>query len=148
MELQAQRDINLIISVDDNIIDGSLSRLRLIASLENGAEQTVEVNYYPGNLSLRQADYDKLLDTSVKTVFLAFDYTERCKSKEYTKNYKIDLQKGWLKHYYYILHIYNTDKRQYKKIYTPLEGKSYTYEYDYPGGSVKRIRKKGKQDCE
>lgn len=146
-ELQAQKDINLIISIDDNIVVGSMSRLRLIASLENGNEQILEANYYPGNLSLKQADYDKLLNANVKTVFLAFDYSERCENKQHTYNYKIDLQKGWLEHYYYILHIYNTDKRQYKKIYTPLEGRSYTYEYNYPGGSVKRVMKRNKENC-
>lgn len=147
-DMQAQKNINLIVSIDDNIVVGSLSRLRLITSSENGIEQTVEADYSPGNLSLKQSDYEKLLDTSIKTVFLAFDYNEHCKNKQRIYNYKIDLKKGWLQHYYYILHIYNTDKRKYKKIYTPLEGQTYTYESDYPGGSVKRVMKRDKRSCD
>ena len=51
-------------------------------------------------------------------------------------------------HYYYVLYIYNLDKRKYKNIYDTIEGENYTFEFDYPCGSTKRIKKKGaKEDC-
>lgn len=145
-KLQAQKNINIIISIDDRVVAGSLSGIQLIAFLGSDSLRTVTANYYPGNLSLSETDYNHLLDTSVKSVFLAFNYIEHCKNNQKTYHYEIDLQKGWLTHYYYVLRIYNTDKSKYKKLFTPLEGKSYTYEYDYPGGSIKRIMKK-KKNC-
>lgn len=148
IRLNAQKkDINFIISIDGDIVTSNLSGFKLVAVLRDGVEQTVKSDYYPGNLSVSEVDYNMLLDTNTRTVFIVFDYVERCRNFDKTYNYKIDLKKGWLTNYYYILRIYNTSKRQYRKVYSPLEGQTYTYEYDYPGGSVNRITKRRKQKC-
>jgi hypothetical protein len=55
----------------------------------------------------------------------------------------IDLNKGWLNHYYYILRIYNTTKRKYRKMFDVPRAKKFVYEFDYPGGATNLIRKGG-----
>ena len=145
---EQKKSINFIISIDEKVVTGSMAQFRIIALFENGTKQTIEADYYPGKLSLQQTDYDKLLSQEVITTYIAFDYSEYCKNKQTTFNYEIDIKKGWLMHYYYVLYIYNLDKRKYKNIYDPIEGENYTFEFDYPGGSTKRIKKKGaKEDC-
>jgi hypothetical protein len=145
---EQRKDVNFVIVIDEKVLTGAMTRFKIIFSLENGAKETIEADYSPGNLSLKQSDYDKLLSADVKTTFLAFDYTEHCKKNQSVHNYEIDIKKGWLEHYYYVLYIYNTDKKQFKNVYDPLEGKNYTFEFDYPGGSTKRVKKKGaKDDC-
>jgi hypothetical protein len=145
--IRAQKNINLILSIDDNIVTNSFSNIRIISISNTGETQTIEADYHPGNLSLKQSDYEKLLDSSIKTVFLAFDYKEYCHNIQQNYNYKIDLNKGWLGHYYFILHIYNINKKRYNKVYTPLKGRTYTYEVEYPGGAVKRTRKIPIDNC-
>lgn len=141
-QLNAQKNINLIISIDDGIAVGSLSGLKLVAITTNGSKETINADYYPGNLALSDNDYKKLLDTGIKTVYLVFNYTEHQNQRQQSYNYEIDLNKGWLQHYYYILRIYNTTKKKYRKMFTVPEGKEYVYECDYPGGSTKLIRKR------
>lgn len=139
---EKMKDINFVIVVDEKILTGVMERFKIIANLKNGTNEKIEVDYCPGNLSLKQSDYEKLIDTNVKTIYLAFDYIEYSNKKQKIYNYEIDIRKGWLEHYYYVLYVYNTDKKQYKNSLEPLFGKNYTYEFDYPGGSVKRVRKK------
>lgn len=137
-----QKNIDLIISIDDGIAVGSLSGLKLVAISTNGNKETINADYYPGNLTLSDNDYKKLLDTGIKTVHLVFNYAEHQNPRQPSYNYEIDLNKGWLQHYYYILRIYNTTKKKYRKMFTVPEGKTYVYEFDYPGGSTKLIRKR------
>lgn len=125
IQLNAQKNINLIISIDDNIPTGSLSGLKLVAVNENGSKETISADYYPGNLSLSEFDYKNLLDTSIRTVYLIFNYTEYQNQKQYSYNYDIDLKKGWLQHYYYVLNIYNTTKKKYKNLFSVPVGKEY-----------------------
>ncbi len=145
-----RRNVNFVISIDGQIVVGSMIGFKIIALSENDTREIIEADYAPGNLSLEQSDYDKLLNENIKTILLAFEYTENCKNQKQTYSYEIDIRKGWLKHYYYVLHIYNTDKKRYKNVYDPLEGKTYTFEFDYPGGSMIRVKKKSKSvkdDC-
>ena len=143
IQLNAQKDINMIISIDDDIVVGSLSGLKLVATTTNGSKETISADYYPGNLALSEKGYKMLLDTGIKAIYLVFNYTELQPQMQRSYSYEIDLNKGWLQHYYYILRIYNTTKKKYRKMFTVPEGKEYVYEFDYPGGSTKLIRKRG-----
>lgn len=65
-----------------------------------------------------------------------------CGEKSETEIYEIDdFRLNWLEQSYFILYIYNTDNKDYKKIYNPLPGKNYTFEYDFPNGTMKRVQK-------
>jgi hypothetical protein len=141
VQSNAQKNIDLIISIDDNIAVGSISDLKLVAVSTNGSEKIINADYYPGNLTLSNSDYKNLLDTGIKTVHIVFNYIEYQDGKQQFYSYDIDLNKGWLQHYYYILHIYNTTKKKYSKMFIVPKGEKYVYEFDYPGGSTKLIRK-------
>ena len=51
---------------------------------------------YPGNLSIKQADYSKMLSDTNKTVFLDFNYNEYVNNKQHTYYYTVDYKKSWL----------------------------------------------------
>ncbi|RFM29058.1 hypothetical protein [Deminuibacter soli] len=144
---QPQR-INFILSIDEKIVSGSVSKIKILASLTHGGKRVIEADYYPGNLSLSQSDYALLKSDTVSSVFLSFTYSEFCNKNRRDYDYEIDLKKGWLQSYFYVLYVYNTDKSRYKKILEPLKGKHYIYEFDYPGGGTKRIRKIKINDCD
>ena len=133
--------INLVISIDDNVVVGSIYRLRIIESEMNDKKRIVYMGYVPGELSIKQADLREILSDKEKTIFLAFDYYEYIKEKQISHNYKIEIDKGWFQKAYIVLRIYNLDKERYQKIFEPLEGCNYTYELDFPSNSMSRIRK-------
>lgn len=140
--INAQKNINLIIAVDENIAIGQISGIKLVGVFNEGGIVKFKADYYPGNLSVSNEDYKRLVDTSIKTVHLLFDYTESYNGATQTYTYDIDLKKGWLTHYYYIVYVYNTFKRKYKKLFVNASKEKYVYEFDYPGGSTKLIRKR------
>lgn len=135
----AQKRFDMIISIDESI-NLPLSGIKMVAVTTTGKKDTINVDYYPGNLSMPEEDYRKLMDTSVKTVYLVFNYEEHQVHNDKYFHYDIDLKKGWLTHYYYILYIYNTSKPKYRNTFNAPKGKTYVYEFDYPGGSTKLIR--------
>lgn len=135
-----QKSIDFIISIDESVVSGSLSGIKIISVSENGAREVINVDYHPGSLSLIEADYKKLLDSSVKKIFLALNYIEYSNNKVKTYNYEIDLKKGWLNNLYFILYIYNTTKSRYKRLFNDKRGIGYVYEFEYPGGGTKLIR--------
>lgn len=51
------------------------------------------------------------------------------------------MDKNWFQTFI-VLKIYNTTKKKYRKLFTPLKGKEYTYELEYAGGQMLQIRKK------
>jgi hypothetical protein len=140
MQLHAQKNINLIISIDREIAVGSITGSKLVAIKEDGSKTVIAADYYPGNLSISEDDYKLVMDPGIKTVYLSFNYTEHKKSGAVVYNYELDLKKGWLTHYFYLLYIYNTSKKEFRKLYNPPPGKDYVFEFDSPGGSTRLIR--------
>lgn len=129
--------MDFIISIDEEIPTGSLSTFRIIAQTRNGYD-TLKVDYYPGSLNMDSIDYSRLLDSSAKSIYLAFSYVDR----EGKYDYKIELKKRWLEQYFFILRIYNTTKKKYKKMFSQNDAtRLYVYEFDYPGGATRLIRK-------
>lgn len=142
------KNFNFIIVVDEQVNHGIISGVNFSAALSNDSLVTFPGNYCPGNLSLSLSDYKRLLDDNVSSVHLFFTYTEYCKNKEFCNSYNIDIKKAWLESDFYILYVFNTDKRKYKKLLKPIKNKNYTFEYDYPGGAIRRIRIKSTKECE
>lgn len=138
--------INFILSIDDKIVSGNISNFKIIATLRQKDKKLIQADYYPGNLSISKENYDLLLSDEVEDVSLSFNYTEFCKTTA-RYEYNVNIKKGFLQHYYYILYIYNTDKQKYKKIFDPIKGEHYTYEFEYPSGGMRRIRKIKTDDC-
>jgi hypothetical protein len=133
--------INLVISIDDNVVVGSVYCLQFIESDMNDNKKVFKADYIPGELSIKKADLKEIVSDKGKTIFLAFEYHEYIKEKLISHVYKIEIDKGWFQQSFIVLHIYNLDKEKYQKIFDPLEGCNYTYELDFSSNSMRRIRK-------
>lgn len=128
---------NIIITVDQNV-HPSLSNMYILKG-----EKKYYISYFPGKFVIKEADYQDLLhkDNS-SSLKLVLSSSLQCKDDLTSKMYEIeDFKLSWLDQPYVILYIYNTDNKNYKNIYNPLPGKSYTYDYEYPGGTMKRVQK-------
>jgi hypothetical protein len=145
LQLKAQeldKHFDFIISIDERIPTGSLSDFKIIAQLENGEEKIIRARYHPGDITISNGDHSLLMSEKAQNVFLSFYYTEWIEGDERKDyRYKLDLKKGWLTSYFYILYIFNTDKPKYKKMFKPIEGEIFTYEFDSPNGSMRRVTK-------
>lgn len=96
----SQKNFNLVIVVDEIVVVGGISGLKLAGIDQNGKKHLFVSDYFPGNLSVSEADFTKLLDTSIRTVHLIFNYEETQGKTQRNYTYKIDLKKGWLTHYF------------------------------------------------
>lgn len=129
-----KRDANIIILVDGEVVKYTYAKI----GLENG--KIINGTIQPGKLQLQESDYKILEDNQIKS--FQFTYSKNCKGESESKTYEIeDFKLTWLDQPYIVLYVYNIDNSKYKKIYNPLPGKSYTYEYDYPGGAMRRLQK-------
>lgn len=140
LRMQAQKNINLIVTIDNQIVIGSMSGVKLLAVDTIGRKDSISADYYPGNLSIGESAYQKLNSAEIQTIYLLFDYIELKGDRMKNYSYQIDLKKGWLKNYFHIVHIYNLSKKEFRQLFSAYSGKSYIYEFDYPGGSTKLIR--------
>jgi hypothetical protein len=136
------KGVNFVITVDDNVVVGSIANLRLIASDADGKRKIIDIAYIPGELSIKNVDMGELLSSKLNTVLLAFDYYEFCNGKQIIHNYEIEIEKKWFNFSYMVLRVYNLDKKKYRKIFYPLKGCNYTYEIDFPSNSMTRIKRK------
>lgn len=131
-----EHNSNLIIMVDDELSIGSISNIMLTNN-----DFKVIANYDPGILTISEADYKILKESNLKLT-LYLEYYEYIGKKQNYYNYEIPFSPEWLDKRYIVLRIYNLNKKPYKNKYDPLSNKQpYTFEVDYPGGSMRRITK-------
>ena len=117
----------------------------LVIGKENNKSESIKVNYVPGNISILESDYQKLISEDTINISLIVRQIELCKKKSKFTLYEIDdFKLSWLtKGSYFILYIYNTNNKKYKNIYDSLPNKEFTFEYDWNGGSsMRRVQKK------
>jgi hypothetical protein len=134
------KHFDFIISIDENIVQ-TLTNPQIVIKNSNDISKTIKISYHPGNLSINQEDFN-MLPEGEKIMYLRFDYSEYSKKgNQETHNYEIEMGKNWFDKSYMIIKIYNTCKKQNKKL-EPLEGKTYTFDLDYSGGQMIRVRKK------
>ena len=92
---------------------------------------------------LEFCDVKVLKNDSIKEIALEIEYSSICKEKiSYSYFIIDDLSFKKFEHSYFILYIYDTRLKKYKKYYNPIEYKNFTYEYDSPNGSMRRVQKK------
>lgn len=143
------KNFNLIISIDGSISQGNISRLYLKYTNPEGKTESINANYFPGNLSIANVDYDKIISKGIKKVRLAFGHDEIIDENQKNYNYDIEINFIDLNSRYFLLYVYNTDKKCNRKLFHPLENKSYNYEYDSAIGLSSRLitKKKRKYNC-
>lgn len=143
----SQKNINVVIVVD-GVVNANISSLKLKSITSDNKESIYDLDYTIGDLKIKESDYSSLVSNDVKSVSLQFSYTEICNSDIEYYHYNIDdFKMSWLDSYYFVLYIYNTNKRKYKKIYDPIPNKEFTYEYDSPEGSMRRVTKRKRKKC-
>lgn len=135
-------DCNLIIIINEEIEPNSIS-IRLKYTLKNGTIRDVDTKYLQGSLKINKESFDELKNDSVEKVTFEIRNTTICKEKIDYSFFNIeDINFKLLTYDYLILKIYNTGLKRYKKIYDPISGKNFTYEYDSPNSSMRRVQKK------
>jgi hypothetical protein len=134
-------NFDLIITIDEKIPIGTISNFKFRAITENSSE-IISVDYYPGNLSMIKDDYRRLFSDTIKLIFLDFDYYEYVGEKQHLYHYKIEYKKSWMREYFNILHIFNLDKKKYKKQFKlNRTNEPYLFELDSPGGTFHYVSK-------
>lgn len=142
-EKDGGRGVDFIISIDGDIVK-TIYRPKIVILDSDTDIKSVSVSYHPGDLSLAKSDRDYLLSLgdSVK-LLLKFEYYEyTTRGNQDVLNYEIEIGRDWLEQAYMVLYIYNTDKKTYKGKLKPIPGRNYTFELDYPGGQMIRLREK------
>jgi hypothetical protein len=138
---ETTRDYDLIVTIDGVVIQ-TLANPQIIIKRGDSVLKTMKVSYHPGDLSINEEDFNQLPDGE-KSVYLKFDYSEFSlkDGNQKVHNYEIEMGKNWFDKSYMIVKIYNTCKKENKKL-VPLDGKTYTFDLDYSGGQMIRVRKK------
>lgn len=105
---ETMKDLNFIIVIDDEIIEGGI----ICFSVHDKAGNIYSAYYSPGNLSISQSDYHKMMsEDNNKTLFLSFTYDSYQGTNNNIYTYNIELSKMYFKEYYNIVEIYNLDKK-------------------------------------
>lgn len=137
-----KKNLDFIIVVDDDITVGSIASLQ-IKVLTGGKQDIVNASYYPGNLSLSEVDYSRLMSDSTTAIYLKFALYEYARQDQNTFSYEIELKKAWLKDYFNILRIYDLDKRKYRRRFVSRGvGRNYVYELQSPSHAFQLIERK------
>lgn len=136
------KNFNFIVLVDNDLRNVYVDKF--IVTDNNGNKRSIGVNYVKGNLSIEETNYNKLVSNEVTNINLLARYIKRCGDDTETFNYTIeDFKLKWLTEgNHFVLYIYNTNNKMYKKIYDPLPNKEFTFEYDWSEGSMRRVQKK------
>jgi hypothetical protein len=138
------KQLNWIFVVDNAIPDsefGVIGMSEMIVFYENQKTDTITVDIVPGSMGILVSDYDSIKNRdNISRIILEIKYIENC-CNDYL-HYEIPIYKAWFDFYYVIVYIYNTDKKENKKYYIPLEGKNYNYQISFSGSGVRLIQKK------
>ncbi|GCC53691.1 hypothetical protein SanaruYs_39360 [Chryseotalea sanaruensis] len=143
---QDKKDFNLILVIDD-IVWVSYTNLKIEIRDDAGSlKQTIGGLYYPGNLSFDKDEYEKLLAAKNDSMTLVIDYKEPGKNENKHQVFELPFSSSWLYHYFMIMRVYNLSNKKYMGVFDPLDkSRNYTFEIDYPGGQMLRVRNKIKK---
>ncbi|SFD51474.1 hypothetical protein SAMN05518672_102256 [Chitinophaga sp. CF118] len=134
------KNIDFVLLINEDVYN-QYAKFKLI-KYHNGKEEDVLATYWPGNLSIPIADYEKLLNENADSIFLSINDDRYIDGKESHDQYIIEYKKQWLEDTYNILRVYNLDKKKYAKLFNhTLKGKNYVYELDSPCHTFRLVRK-------
>jgi len=125
--------INLIITIDREIVENANTYFVIVDTISN-KNDTIRADYYPGHLSIEETDFNRIMK-NYNVIF----YIGKGKYVEgygyISRNYEIDFRRKWFSNAYSLLHIYNQNKKWYKKGDSKKFG-VYIYEFYTPEGYV------------
>lgn len=134
------KNIDFVLLINEDVYN-QYAKFKFI-KYHNGKEEDILVTYWPGNLSIPIADYEKLLNENADSIFLSINDDRYIDGKENHDQYIIEYKIQWLIDTYNILRIYNLNKKKYARLfYYTLKGKNYVYELDSPSNTFHLIRR-------
>lgn len=131
---QERASYNWIITIDDElVITPESTHFRV---LNKDSKDTFFLFWYiPGDLSVERNNLDLLTPDSINIKNIEFWYNSHF--------YSIKVEPSWFNKHYFILRIYNLDKKKYRRRFEPFEkGANFTYEFDIPGFSFRRVSRR------
>lgn len=142
LSAQEVKKMDFIITVDEEIWTTPTTPKMIVKDNQGNLINTFNLEYHAGNLSMKEYDFQSLLKDDIGNIEMLLRYSTVCGNETYYYDYSIDFKQSWLKNYFFVLKIYNTSRKKYRKIYEPLVGKEYTFEYDSSNGQMLRVTKK------
>lgn len=137
---QERKNFNFIITVNKEFVS-TCTPTCIYLLKDNGEKTNVDISYYPGNLSIEEEGYEKILSFEGK-IGLIYSSYEKVNGKECYNTYDIPLETQIFKCGYVILEIYNLDDKRFKKLYYSFEGKNYIFDLQADASIVKNFTRK------
>lgn len=133
------KSFDFIICIDEQIAT-TLSNPLIIAKCGT-EERQIDVNYYAGNLSLSNDDYNYISSRQDIDLFLKFNYYQySLNGKQKIYNYETIMRKGLFNQMFVILKIFNMDKKKYRKRFKTIsKDKHYIINIDTSEGQILEI---------
>jgi len=129
------QSMNLVIVIDEELRSGSLMNMELSNPQQRG--DAISVGYVPGELTVQS-----LSSIEGDSLYLSFDYYSNDDRKGGARRFVVPFPRKYFEWEYVVLRLYDLRKRKYRKQFEPYKpGAEFTFEIDYPGGQVLRIRK-------
>lgn len=130
------KSFDFIICIDEEIAT-TLSNPLIIAKCGT-EERQINVNYYVGNLSLSNEDYNYITSRQDISLLLNFNYYQySLNGKQKIYNYEVIMKKGLFNQMFVILKIFNMDKKKYRKRFgTISKDKQYIINIDTSNGQI------------
>lgn len=139
---EKNKTISFVLVVDGEVLNANTNITFLINS-ENSGDKIL-ATYYPGKLSLSQADYEKLISDDTKSMYLRYNQSNYTNGKINSCDFLIEYNKIWIQDIYNILRLYNLEKGKYKNKIEPLsKTKNYTFEVESSRSNVTGEKKLG-----
>lgn len=139
-------DINFIIMIDGELPIGTIARTHFKIQMIDGTAETIPFLYEPGFLRLNESDFKKINSDSVRSVTMLFVHYEEGSIEQGADKYEIDFDRRWFFERYTVLKLYDLKKKRYKKIFTPLKNRNYTFEVRTPNPLTSIIRIRNDRD--
>lgn len=140
---QSSKNLDIVILINNDL---AMYHNNIVLKFQEdtaiGTVSTIQANYHPGNLSIKQEEFVTLNHANCNTIRLEFSYYRNTSRKNEIYNYQFDLSKDWLLGTYLVLRVYNLDVKKYRKRYDPVGvGQNYTFEIDSPDTTFRRVIK-------
>jgi hypothetical protein len=136
--------IDLIITIDKEIVEGAYLDFIILDTINN-MNDTVRGYYYPGHLSIKEADFDKIIKNQEVVFYFSIGhkmYPKELNTGYYHTYYHIKYYRKWFFTTYSLLHIYTSKTKEYRKWTRDNDSDKYTYEFYCPDGfMLMRARK-------
>jgi|GEM_PF-2874656 len=127
------RVINLIMTMDNEILKGVDGAHFVIVDTISNKNDTIRVSYSPGFLRIEKNDFSRIVENDRVIFYFSLCDWNRWNESE-CQIYRINYRREWFVTSYSLLHIYTSNTREFRKIEGRRSALNYTYEFFSPEG--------------